>query len=247
MIIPEKVQDSIIKIAKLKLVEQRPETELADVESVNVDSNNTNYVVYFNFKKVNNKKISYPIPVSDRELLYSLIEQDVDKEISNNVTESATEPIGEIHDKNKNMVFLVGGYLTFLANKSKFEYYAPPSNIGKELASWIEDDADVKIIKSIANRQGNKRLVVCIDADAIDFDIASFIQENIVLEKGDIMILKLSVASTDTSLNSYIINNFSNAHTHPVSNDVFEEIKDNFINDETIYKFANDVVVILFK
>ena len=140
---------------------------------------------------------------------------------------------------------MITDYVLFLANKTKIQFCTSRSNLGIEIVSWLDEDEDITLLNNISKRYANKKLVAFIDGEVDNYNLMD-ISEN-CLKKGDILIFKTTVVATDTDLHTYLSGKVKIENKYPISNDYLEEIKDTFVNNETIYKFANDVVVVLFK
>lgn len=239
------INDYIIKLAKDKLAKDNKDFGKNEAETTNVVSYIEKDTVWFNFKKSDNKKKSIPVEITTKELVYSIIPFiDVNKAI-----------ISESKDNEKVTDFklakIIGNYILFLANKSKIQFYVPPiqhiNNLfSREIIHWVDDDRDISISKNLKEIDKNKRLIAYVDS-TINIESQEIIDMfDILSKKDDILILRLSVVSTDTSMNSFWANQKPENY-HPISYDLFEEMKDRFINHEIIYKFADELVIVLFK
>ncbi len=242
------IKDYLIQLAKEKQESLGKKIDVEQIESINVTHGQGIDTVYFNMKKVGNKKTSIPVDITIEELLRSIIPGIFKMEDMLLKMESKTADSKQSvkkKDETLSLAKLIIDYILFLANKSKIQFCTSSTNLGIEILSWLDDDEDISILNDISKRHANKKLVAFLDNGIGNYNLVD-ISENL-LKKGDIVIFKSNVVATDVDLNTYILEKTKTDVKYPISNDNLEEIKDSFINHETIYKFANDVVVVLFK
>ena len=139
------IKDYLIQLAKEKQEKLGKKIDKEQIESINVTHGQGVDTVYFNMKKIENKKISIPVDITIEELLRSIIPgifkmEDMLLKMESKTTDSKQSIK---HGEKITLARLIVDYIIFLSNKTKIQFCTSSSNLGIEISSWLNDDDDI--------------------------------------------------------------------------------------------------------